>query len=189
MTKQKLIWRAVAALCVSLAAWHLPASSESNQATDKLNGQARDAAAYTLLANSWALDDGDIPWNPTERYASELNIDREQTVHFGVNSAFLTERVQDFLRNLAHTYHDLGREITRIRLEGHTDSGGTSEQNRQLAQRRAEAVQRFLQEQGIEAQEWEIIATGERSPLASNETEIGRQENRRVVISIATADE
>ncbi|MGZ3451550.1 MAG: DUF937 domain-containing protein [Polyangiales bacterium] len=68
----------------------------------------------------------------------------------------------------------------RIRLEGHTDSRGNDEINRQLATARAISVRQALVERGIEPSRIEIGEKSASAPIASNDDEEGRQKNRRV---------
>jgi outer membrane protein OmpA-like peptidoglycan-associated protein len=69
-----------------------------------------------------------------------------------------------------------------IRIEGHTDSSGSAETNRQLSQQRAEAVLRALAERGVSAARMTAAGLGASAPLADNATAQGRRENRRVEI-------
>lgn len=71
-----------------------------------------------------------------------------------------------------------------IRIQGHTDSVGDEEYNRELSQRRANAVKQYLVAQGVEASRVATIGRGEAMPVASNDTAAGRQLNRRVEILI-----
>jgi OmpA-OmpF porin, OOP family len=72
-------------------------------------------------------------------------------------------------------------------LEGHTDSVGTEEYNMKLSKRRAESVKKYLVEKfGIAADRLSTEAYGESEPVASNDTNAGRQRNRRVVTNIVT---
>jgi len=69
----------------------------------------------------------------------------------------------------------------RLRIEGHTDDVGDSESNRALSDRRAHAVMTYLvDEHGIDARRLEAVGKGEDEPVADNDTEEGRQNNRRV---------
>lgn len=69
----------------------------------------------------------------------------------------------------------------RLRIEGHTDDVGDSESNRALSDRRANAVMTYLvDEHGIDARRLEAVGKGEDEPVADNDTEEGRQNNRRV---------
>ena len=76
---------------------------------------------------------------------------------------------------------------TTAELEGHTDSKGTDEYNMKLSQRRAESVKKYLVEKfNIDASRLTAIGHGESQPVDTNETDEGRQRNRRVVASIVT---
>jgi outer membrane protein OmpA-like peptidoglycan-associated protein len=70
-------------------------------------------------------------------------------------------------------------------IEGHTDSFGGDEANQKLSQRRAESVQQYMIN-AMRIPTYRLIATGygETRPIASNETESGRQRNRRIDIVI-----
>jgi outer membrane protein OmpA-like peptidoglycan-associated protein len=84
------------------------------------------------------------------------------------------------------TLTDIGRTLQqhatlRLRIEGHTDNTGTPEGNQSLSQQRAESVRAFLMaEYGAAADRLEAVGMGQTVPAASNETEEGRQTNRRV---------
>lgn len=71
------------------------------------------------------------------------------------------------------------REMKGV-IEGHTDSMGSEEYNQGLSERRAQAVEKYIEEHGIDADRYTIKGYGESNPIASNDTEEGRQENRRV---------
>lgn len=72
----------------------------------------------------------------------------------------------------------------RITIEGHTDSVGPEEYNQQLSERRAKAVARFLRVNGIDTDRLLVEGKGESDPVTTNETEEGRQQNRRVEFEI-----
>ena len=71
-------------------------------------------------------------------------------------------------------------DILQVRIEGHTDSKGRDSYNQRLSQRRAEAVMRKLIAEGIDATRLEAAGYGEARPVADNETNEGRERNRRV---------
>jgi outer membrane protein OmpA-like peptidoglycan-associated protein len=75
-------------------------------------------------------------------------------------------------------------QILKVRVEGHTDSDGTDEYNFDLSDRRAAAVVTYLVEQGVEADRLTSAGLGESRPVDTNETEEGRQNNRRVEFHI-----
>ncbi len=72
----------------------------------------------------------------------------------------------------------------KVRLAGHTDNVGQPEANKTLSQARAEAVKRKLVEYGCAAESIKAFGYGDLKPVASNETEEGRAQNRRVEITL-----
>ncbi len=72
----------------------------------------------------------------------------------------------------------------KVRLAGHTDNVGQPEANKSLSQARAEAVKRQLVEYGCAAEDIKTFGYGDLKPVASNETEEGRAQNRRVEITL-----
>ena len=90
------------------------------------------------------------------------------------------------LRNLYPLVSFLKQNSSReVAIEGHTDGIGSESYNLQLSQRRADAVRSFLVENGITQDRVTARGLGEGYPVASNNTEPGRQMNRRVEIVIA----
>jgi peptidoglycan-associated lipoprotein len=71
----------------------------------------------------------------------------------------------------------------RIRLEGHADERGSREYNLALGERRAQAVERYLQVQGVSGNQMETISYGEESPVNTGSTEAAYARNRRVEIN------
>jgi OmpA-OmpF porin, OOP family len=71
-----------------------------------------------------------------------------------------------------------------IHVEGHTDNVGTAEYNLDLSLRRATAVRDFLVSQGVAAERLTVEGLGFARPVAENDTEAGRQKNRRVDLVI-----
>lgn len=76
-------------------------------------------------------------------------------------------------------------EERTVLIEGHTDSVGEESSNMSLSQRRADAVKNYLVREGIAANRLSAIGKGEGSPISSNVTDTGRQQNRRVEVIIA----
>ncbi len=70
----------------------------------------------------------------------------------------------------------------RYRLEGHADERGTREYNLALGERRAQAVERYLQVQGVSSNQLETISYGEENPVDPGTTEAAYARNRRVEI-------
>ena len=68
----------------------------------------------------------------------------------------------------------------KLTIEGHTDSTATAEHNQALSERRAASVKAYLQAAGIDGARLQIVGFGATKPIASNDNELGRAQNRRV---------
>ena len=104
-------------------------------------------------------------------------------VLFGFDEDVITPDRQTALLRIGRLLHDAG--IDALRIDGHTDDAGTVEYNRQLSQRRAEAVARVLISCGFPRDHLEVRALGKTRPIADNRTAAGRAENRRVAIIVS----
>jgi outer membrane protein OmpA-like peptidoglycan-associated protein len=79
----------------------------------------------------------------------------------------------------------LGHPGLKLEVEGHTDSVGSDEYNMTLSDRRAQSVRDYLVSQGIAEDNTTARGFGEGSPVASNDTAAGRQQNRRVELVVS----
>ncbi len=103
-------------------------------------------------------------------------------VNFESDSAQLTpesSRILDQLAQVLTQQSDL-----RIHLLGYTDSRGRDEYNRNLSQRRAQAVLNYLVTAGVSEQQLMASGRGEANPIADNTTDDGRRQNRRVEVEM-----
>lgn len=101
---------------------------------------------------------------------------------FDSNSAELNAGSEQALADLV-TQLEQFQEISDIKVTGHTDSLGEEEYNLELSERRAQAVQTYLQAAFPNANvSW--AGLGETSPISTNSSSVGRQANRRVDIQI-----
>ncbi|MFC7334056.1 OmpA family protein [Rhodocista pekingensis] len=103
-------------------------------------------------------------------------------INFDLDSATLSPGDRQRLRPLAEYLRS--QPDRAVLIEGHTDSQGAAEYNERLSQRRAEAVRDFLVEQGIQAARITTRGLGEEVPVASNETQAGRLQNRRIEVTV-----
>lgn len=71
-----------------------------------------------------------------------------------------------------------------VKITGHTDSVGNDRYNQKLSERRANAVKAYLVEKGIASNRIQTEGAGETKPIASNNTEAGRADNRRVEVEV-----
>ncbi len=107
-------------------------------------------------------------------------------VWFDYNKSSLKADAQQNLYPLATFLKDYPERT--IAIEGHTDSTGTAAYNLELSKFRAQAVESFLRENGVQSERMTTQGFGLRNPVASNKTDSGRQENRRVEVVISDPD-
>lgn len=105
---------------------------------------------------------------------------------FDFDSDVLRAESKKNLDNLASSIGNFGD--SRLLLVGHTDAQGGDQYNLDLSRRRADAVAAYLESHGVTAARVETSGRGETEPVASNDTELGRQENRRVEAAIYASD-
>ena len=105
-----------------------------------------------------------------------------QDLLFASDSAELSQGLQSDLRALATNLNEYPDGT--VQVVGHTDNTGEASYNLDLSQRRANSVARVLTNNGVPPQRVQAIGAGEDSPVASNQTEEGKAQNRRVEIVI-----
>ncbi|MDX1491791.1 MAG: OmpA family protein [Pseudohongiellaceae bacterium] len=132
---------------------------------------SRDKCADTPRTHRVDADGCSIPIDEIARIELHVNFDFDKA---DVKSQYLSEirQVADYLN---------ANPGTSATLEGHTDSRGSAEYNQRLSQRRVDAVKAVLVDQmNVSASRVSAVGYGESRPVASNETDAGRAENRRV---------
>jgi outer membrane protein OmpA-like peptidoglycan-associated protein len=122
-----------------------------------------------------------------ERVGEGVKLTFDNALLFDFGSFQLSPQTQESLRNMAQTLKQ--SQQTLLLVEGHTDSIGSEVFNRELATKRAQSVSNFLIGEGVANNRFKVIGQGEASPLASNNTETGRQQNRRVEIALYASEE
>jgi outer membrane protein OmpA-like peptidoglycan-associated protein len=101
---------------------------------------------------------------------------------FESGSFRLTRDAEATLASLAATLREFDK--TLVSVHGHTDASGGAAANIALSERRALAVARFLVENGVDRRRLVAVGRGQSDPVASNDTEEGRQQNRRIEVQI-----
>ncbi len=124
---------------------------------------------------------------PPRVEVEETRIRVDEKIHFELDSAEISPVSDGLLREIARVITD-NPQIRRIRVEGHTDRQGTAHYNLALSQRRAESVVARLVDYGVARQRLEPEGFGFSRPVATNDTEAGRAENRRVELNILEQD-
>ncbi|MBO4268799.1 MAG: OmpA family protein [Bacteroidaceae bacterium] len=116
-----------------------------------------------------------------------LRVTFDSGILFGFNSSNLSDESKETLSKFVETMKDM--EQTDITIYGHTDNVGTAQANERVSARRADAVADYLKKCGMSKDR--IITKGMsfNMPVASNDTEEGRAQNRRVEIYITANQE
>ncbi|HJQ85575.1 MAG TPA: OmpA family protein [Candidatus Binatia bacterium] len=102
------------------------------------------------------------------------------SANFDFDRASLKPSGRDVLDGAVKTMRD--NPTLSVVIEGHTDSVGSDAYNERLSERRANAVKDYLVRQGISSSRITTRGYGESRPVASNDTEEGRAQNRRAEI-------
>ena len=162
-------------------------------ATDSTNGTTRqmleEGPQYRLFIAQMGYDTVDMAIN---NIGDSLNIALSpikkgevfivRNLFFATNKTRILNSSEEALNDL---YMYLARNPqVRIRIIGHTDNVGKDAANQKLSEGRANEVMKELIERGIAADRIEAEGRGERQPIDTNDTEEGRQNNRRVEIEI-----
>ncbi len=117
-----------------------------------------------------------------ENYELGLN----ERLLFDIDSSTIAGSAQASLTHLTEMFGQVG--IHGAAIEGHTDSTGTAQHNKDLRLRRADAVKATLVQTGMVAAGLRTSGKGEGQPIADNRTAEGRSQNRRVVIIVTPED-
>ncbi|MGL6037767.1 MAG: OmpA family protein [Soonwooa sp.] len=128
-----------------------------------------------------------LPGAEVERVGEGIKVTlHENTVNFDFNSSNLTSAAKKNLDKLVTVLKN--NPDTNINIYGHTDSIGTEAVNLRISQQRAAAVKNYFVANGVAGSRMFTEGLGKGSPIASNDTEAGRAQNRRVEFAI-TANE
>jgi len=114
-------------------------------------------------------------------------IDIRETIQFQTGKATIKTRSHVILDEVVKVMQTR-TGITKVRIEGHTDSVGDAEKNRTLSQDRAQSVLEYLVKKGIARDRLEAKGFGPDKPIANNDSDEGRTKNRRVEFTILAQD-
>ncbi|GAB5534807.1 MAG: hypothetical protein Rubg2KO_10560 [Rubricoccaceae bacterium] len=105
-----------------------------------------------------------------------------EPVQFTTGTSNFVGTSTEILDRVAETLNEYDQ--VNVRIEGHTDNVGDAAMNQQLSQQRAEAVMNYFVESGIAASRLSAVGYGQERPVASNDTEAGKAQNRRVAFTV-----
>lgn len=115
---------------------------------------------------------------PQECEQAVQEILKDQKITFEPGSGTLDETAGPIIDQIAEALSDCAG--VRLQIQGHTDSQGREEMNQALSQTRAQSVLNALHERRLLTSSYEAVGYGETQPVADNDTEEGREANRRI---------
>lgn len=116
------------------------------------------------------------------RHGDNITLNMPGNITFGVDEATIQPNFVKVLNHVALVLQEF--EQTMIEVAGHTDSTGSVAYNQALSERRANAVAQHLMQRGVKRERIEVRGYGPNYPIASNATAEGRQQNRRVELTL-----
>jgi outer membrane protein OmpA-like peptidoglycan-associated protein len=120
------------------------------------------------------------------RKGGNLTLNMRGKITFETNSSDLSASFYPVLDQVTSTPADYGDTV--VEVAGHADSTGAAAYNQALSERRARSVAAYLRSRGIKPERLIVVGDGENHPVASNATPDGRQQNRRVELTIVPVE-
>jgi len=117
-----------------------------------------------------------------ERNGDDLRLIMPGNITFATDSENINSNFYSALDSISLVLKEFSD--TNIQVLGYTDSSGSNSYNQKLSERRASSVGNYLARTGVHYGRIQSQGLGERYPIASNNTDSGRAQNRRVEISI-----
>jgi outer membrane protein OmpA-like peptidoglycan-associated protein len=127
-----------------------------------------------------------IPGAKVERVGEGIHVTFESGLMFDFDSDRIRSEAGQNLRNLASSLDQYPN--TELLIVGHTDSDGPDSYNWNLSERRAASAANYLAAQGVTRARLRTAGRGETEPVASNDSDAGRQQNRRVEVAIFASE-
>jgi outer membrane protein OmpA-like peptidoglycan-associated protein len=141
-------------------------------------GRQMDKQAQELAQN--------IPGATVERVGEGIQVTFASGLLFDFDSDRIRAEAGQNLRNLASSLDQYPN--TDLLIVGHTDSDGTDTYNWNLSERRANSAASYLASQGVARSRVRTAGRGETEPVETNDTDAGRQKNRRVEVAIYASE-
>ena len=166
----------LALIAVAAFAW--------NRMSHRREGERRAVVSSQVAAPSAAISAGDVSALSLVLEGSSPLPERVllKNLTFETDSANIDPESRQILDEVAGVLAN--HPTARIVVEGHTDTTGAPDTNRQLSQARAEAAKRYLGERGIDASRIQAVGHGADQPIDTNDNPAGRARNRRTEIVV-----
>ena len=171
-------------LLIALPVLAMTACSSSDDAANASGSsetnQQQTAPATDTTDNTVVTPMGDNSSQVSEQEAKEQALRENQTVYFAFDNATIASDYEDMLA--AHASYLSKNTNLKVTIEGYTDERGTPEYNIALGERRAKAVEKYLEALGVAPTQISIVSYGEEKPLVLGQSEEAYAKNRRAVL-------
>jgi outer membrane protein OmpA-like peptidoglycan-associated protein len=165
-------------------------SRGGNTARGAIIGAAVGGAAGALIGRQMdrqaAELEQSIPGATVERVGEGIQVTFDSGILFDFDSDRMRPEARANLQQLANSLQQYGE--TELLIVGHTDATGRVDYNQGLSERRARSAANYLASLGVSPYRLNAVGRGMNEPIASNDDEWGRQQNRRVEVAIFASE-
>jgi outer membrane protein OmpA-like peptidoglycan-associated protein len=165
-------------------------SRSGNTARGAIIGAAVGGAAGALIGRQMdrqaAELEQSIPGAQVERVGEGIQVTFDSGILFDFDSDRMRPEARANLQQLANSLQQYGE--TELLIVGHTDATGRVDYNQGLSERRARSAANYLASLGVARHRINATGRGMHEPVASNDDEWGRQQNRRVEVAIFASE-
>ncbi|MDE1345600.1 peptidoglycan-associated lipoprotein Pal [Vibrio aestuarianus] len=168
-------------LLIALPVLAVTACSSSDEATNASGSETNQSTSSSANnVDTTVVSPIDENAQLSEQELKEQALRETQTIYFAFDNATIAGDYEDMLA--AHAAYLSKNPAMQVTIEGHADERGTPEYNIALGERRAQAVAKYLQALGVQADQIAIVSYGEEKPLLLGQSEDVYAKNRRAVL-------
>lgn len=163
-------------LLIALPVLAMTACSSSDDAASSTGAETNNQAQQETTVATPIDENAQL----TEQELKEKALRENQTIYFAFDNSTIAGDYEDMLA--AHAAYLSKDASLKVTIEGHADERGTPEYNIALGERRAQAVAKYIQALGVQADQISIVSYGEEKPLVLGQSEDAYAKNRRAVL-------
>ncbi|KAB0464658.1 MULTISPECIES: peptidoglycan-associated lipoprotein Pal [Vibrio] len=169
-------------LMIALPVMAVTACSSTDEATSATSGTESNQTTSGSESNvdTTVVTPIDANGQLSEQELKEQALRETQTIYFAFDNSTIASDYEAILA--AHAAYLSKNVDMNVTIEGHADERGTPEYNIALGERRAQAVAKYLQALGVQADQISIVSYGEEKPLLLGQSEDVYAKNRRAVL-------
>ena len=169
-------------LMIALPVMAVTACSSTDEATSATSGTESNQTTSGSEGNidTTVVTPIDVNGQLSEQELKEQALRETQTIYFAFDNSTIAGDYEEMLA--AHAAYLVKNVDMKVTIEGHADERGTPEYNIALGERRAQAVAKYLQALGVQADQISIVSYGEEKPLLLGQSEDVYAKNRRAVL-------